>query len=241
MEIPRANTQKNVNKTVYKMIEAELKSAQDGQSWLDSPCGTGEFALFIKTQAPQLQVTGVDLFAEVSDKSIQFIKQSAHDYLRNQKANSLDFVTCISGVMCFDGVYELSSLYGQAIKPNGTLVITNDNVMTIRDRLNFLFFGHFKRFKLLYSQNEGNWNVVLPQAIYSLLKKNNFDQIKVKYTSLYAEDFLFLPLAVLIYPFFFLYLVTRKNEMTLKERLQLFPFLSLIARHYVVRAKKSKV
>lgn len=239
MEIPRANTQKNVNKTVYSMIENQLRSAQEGQIWLDTPCGAGEFALFIKKEAPQLNVIGVDLFADVNDKSILFFKQSAHDYLRNQKANSLDFATCISGVMCFDGVYELINLYGRVLRSNGTLIITNDNVMTIRDRLNFLFFGHFKRFKLLYSQNEGNWNVVLPQAIFSLLKKNNFGQIKVKYTSLYAEDFLFIPLAALIYPFFFLYLVTRKNEMTLKERLELFPFLSLMARHYVISSKKN--
>lgn len=238
VEIPRANTQKNVNKTVFAMIKSELNNAKSGDTWVDAPCGTGEFAHFIKQQAPHINVIGVDLFSNSAHKNITSHKKSAHDFFREQKDSSLNLITCISGVMCFDGIYELISLYSRVLKSEGTLVITNDNVVTIRDRLNFLFFGHFKRFKLLYSQTEGNWNVVLPQAIFSLLKKNNFKKIQIKYTSIYAEDFLFLPFAFLVYPFFLIYLLTRKSEMTLSERIELYPFISLIARHYVVKATK---
>ena len=160
------------------------------------------------------------------------------DVLSQQLPESVDIITCISGVMCFDGLPTLFSSFFSALKKDGMLVITNDNIMTVRDRLNFLLFGHFKRFKLLYATNEGNWNVVLPQALVSLLKRNGFHKWDVKYTAIYYEDFFFLPLALIIYPLFLINLILTKSDLSQKERLVLFPFRMLISRHYVVTAEK---
>lgn len=236
--IPRASTQKNVNSVVLKSISAKIEAGSSQKLLIDVPCGSGEFAHYLRDTFPGLKIIGVDLFTEASDKNFEFHKMSAHDFFKKQQNSSVDIITCISGIMCFDGIPELISSFYSALKANGTLVITNDNIMTVRDRLNFLFFGHFKRFKLLYSKEEGNWNIILPQALVAHLRKNDFRNLRIKYTSIYTEDYFLLPFAMLIYPVFLIYLLFFKSDMTFKKRIELFPFSMMISRHYVLTAEK---
>ena len=235
MLIPRGSTQKNVNQVVFDSIVRKLDQAQ---LLIDAPCGGGEFAHFLGENFSSLKVIGVDLFTEPANKKFEFQKAGAHEVISRQHPASVDIVTCISGVMCFDGVPQLVAAAYTALKTGGVLVITNDNIMSVRDRLNFLFFGHFKRFKLLYAKNEGNWNVVLPQALVSQLLSHGFRNWQMKYTAIYNEDFFFLPLALFIYPVFLVNLLLRKSEFSVTERLALFPFRMLISRHYVITAEK---
>lgn len=236
--VPRASTQKNVNQVVFKSIASRLEANTTEQLMIDAPCGNGEFAQYLMSVFPKLKVIGVDLFTEVAAKNFEFYKMSAHDFFKQQKPSSVDIITCISGVMCFDGIPELMSSFYSSLKPKGILVLTNDNIMTIRDRLNFLFFGHFKRFKLLYSKKEGNWNLILPQALVAHLQNKGFQNLRIKYTAIYIEDLFLLPFAICIYPIFLTYLLLLKNQMSFKQRLELFPFRMLISRHYVITAEK---
>lgn len=226
-----------MNRVVFEAIENRLES-ETTRLLIDSPCGSGDFAHYIGENFPKVKVMGIDLYTEVKGRKFEFHKASAQEVLSRQTAETVDVITCISGVMCFDGIPALIASFFSALKKDGILVITNDNIMSVRDRLNFLFFGHFKRFKLLYANNEGNWNVILPQALVSMLKSRGFRKWDVKYTAIYNEDFFFLPLAVVIYPLFLLNLIFVKSELSLRERLVLFPFRMLISRHYVVTAEK---
>ncbi len=236
--IPRANTQIGVNQTVIRTLESAMDFSKP-KTLLDVPCGNGEFGRFLKKSFPNLKVIGVDVLAETSEKIIRLNKMTAAEFFQTNKKEKFDAITCISGVMCFDGIYNLFESFQNSLNSNGILIVTNDNTMTVRDRLSFMFFGSFKRFKLLYANNEGNWNVLLPQAIMMLFRRNNFQNISVKYTSIYPEDFLFMPLALLIYPIFLVNLILMKSEMPLGTRIMLFPFRSLIARHYVISGHKT--
>ncbi len=235
--IPKGNTQKGVNHQVYQFLQESLDLKRP-LKMIDVPCGDGTFATFIKNNHPQVQMIGIDFFADVGQPNFEFHQLSAHDYFRDHKPAQVDALTCISGIMCFDGIVDLFQAFHKSLKSGGVLVVTNDNVMTVRDRLSFLFFGQFKRFKLFYDINEGNWNLVLPQALRMLLARHEFKNIKIKYTSIYTEDYLFLPLAILIYPLFFIYLMTRKSSISRSERRKLFPFQALLARHYVIFGEK---
>jgi ubiquinone/menaquinone biosynthesis C-methylase UbiE len=235
--VPKGNTQVGVNSQVYRLLCSAI-DLKNSQVLIDVPCGEGQFAEFLKSTFPNLQVIGIDPFANASAKKIQFHKQKAHDFFLKNSPQNIDAITCISGVMCFDGAETLISSFHQALKANGFLAVTNDNVLTVRDRLSFLFFGRLKRFKLFYSVNEGNWNVLLPQAIFMLFERQGFKNISIKTTSVYAEDWIFLPLAFLLYPFMFLAILFSKSSRPLSERLKMFPFSLLLARHYVVSAVK---
>jgi hypothetical protein len=238
-EVPRGNTQKGVNFEVFRAI-SQFVGKFNGRilNLLDIPSGQGEFSQFLKKSFRNLNITCVDQFADIQSTQITFVKQDAHAFLSSSQPLQYDIVQCISGIMCFDGTSQLVDKLATRMAPGSLLIITNDNVLTVRDRLNFLFFGHFKRFALLYKTNEANWNVILPQGLWMLLQRNQYRDISVRYCALYAEDFLFLPVALIIYPLFALNLFLKTSTLTMKERFNLFPFSSLFCRHYVVTAIK---
>ena len=239
VKVPRGSTQKNVNEVVYAAIQNKLQTENRKDfSLLDVPCGHGVFADFIKSQYPQSKVVGIDLFESPSAPKFEFHKTKAQYFLIENKDQKYDVITCISGIMCFDGAGDFFSTIYPALTNGGLFVVTNDNVLTVRDRIHFLIFGHLKRFRLLYATNEGNWNVIMPQGVGMLLERAGFKNIQYKYTAIYVEDFIFLPIALVIYPLFALYLLLFKGTKTAAQRLKMFPFMSLIARHYVVTAEK---
>lgn len=234
--IEKGNTQIGVNKCVISLIQARF-SQEKKFKLLDIPCGSGEFLRSFKKIYSNVQVQGQDLFAEpVNEIKPYFLKGDAKDFSKVDRP--FDIITSISGVMVFDDITGLFQNASENLNPEGYFIVTNDNILTIRDRFSFLFFGRLKRFKLLYSKDEGNWNVILIQALWKLFMQNNFKLEDVKYTSIRAEDYLLIPVAVFFYPIQLLYLLTAKSEMPISLRLKLFPFISLIARHYVMIGKK---
>jgi SAM-dependent methyltransferase len=237
IQVPKANTQRHVSQTVFQFLEkfGELKNSK---FIIDVPCGEGQFSKFLKDTYPAIDVVGVDGFAENTSQFLNFKAMKAQEFFRTVQPKNADAITCISGVMCFDGLDELFVSFRDSLKRDGILVVTNDSVMTVRDRLNFLVFGRLKRFKLNLSANEGNWNVVMPQAIWMHLQKNKFVIEDVKYTSIYLEDWILLPLALLFYPLFLASVLLSSGDISRKDRMKFFPFISLLARHYVIVARK---
>ncbi len=223
VQVPHGNTQKNVNRNVYQAI---LPALQKNSSLVlvDVPCGAGWFGEYVQQNHANVKIIGADLFEDASSKIKNFYKADAITFLSTLCPKDVDIITCISGVMCFG-------------KTGGTLVVTNDNVHAIRDRISFFFFGYLKRFKPFYAPNEGNWNVVLPQEIVMHMERNGFSDIKFNYTSFYFEDLIFLPIALVLFPLSVLGLLPRA-KWNLKKVLSIYSFGMLMNRHYVVSAKR---
>lgn len=236
IEIPRGNTQVGVNAAVIQ----ELRSRNfNPLSLLDVPCGDGEFLKTVGKFFPESQVLGIDLHSEPQPEIKKFFIRASGANWPIAPEQKFRVITCISGVMCFDGLPTLFSSAEKHLEEGGLFIVTNDNIITVRDRLSFLFFGRLKRFAKLYSPEEGNWNVVPIQALWKLYITHGFEIQKIQYTSLRWEDFLFAPLAAIIYPLEIFYLMMQNSKLTMKERLSLFPFSALLARHYVMVGLKT--
>lgn len=236
IQVPHGNTQKNVNLRVYETILPEIKN-DITQTLVDIPCGAGSFSEFVQQAHPNINVFGADLREDASKKIKHFYQTDAIHFLENICPKNVDIIICISGIMCFDRTEETFQHFARLLKKDGTLIVTNDNIHSLRDRLSFMFFGYFKRFKPFYEINEGNWNIVLPQEIEMHLERNGFKNIQVRYTSFYYEDIVFLPLALMVFPISVLGLLP-KAKWNLKRVLKIYPFKMLLCRHYAVSAKK---
>lgn len=234
--IEKGNTQKGVNKAIIQFL-----AQKKWQSLFDIPCGQGEFLRSLQRIFPKTQLLGQDLYAEpVPEIRNFFLKGDAKSPFSQIQNKTFDIITSISGVMVFDHVSGFFENCRQHLNPQGYLIVTNDNILTIRDRLSFLFLGRLKRFKLHYSKDEGNWNVMLIQGLWKQFKSHGFEIEKIEYTTHYVEDIIFFPVALFLYPLWALYIFLGKGEMTFKERKELFPFFALTARHYVIYGKRSK-
>lgn len=240
MNVPRANTQKDVNRTVLQILQNKSLLHPDCKI-LDNPSGQGEWAEFLNTEMKIKTIVAIDYLAPVDRKSqVKYLKMdSSLPFADQTPSGPFDVVTCISGIMAFDNFSLHLSEINKLLKPGGTFIVTNDNLWTLRDRLSYLFFGRFKRFRLSFNRPEGNWNIVPIQTLLRALEKQNFQIEKIQYTSIYFEDWLMLPPALLLYIPQALYLVLHKSHQDLSERFRSFPWLAMIARHYIVVAKKA--
>lgn len=238
-KIFKGNTQFGVNHCIIQFL-AEWMQKKPLKRFLDAPCGQCEFIQSLMAAFPEADVEGHDLYCTPHPEVAQYFhKTDLKNLFNNLAGQKFDVITNISGVMVTDHV---SSFIGDArehLNSQGLLIITNDNILTLRDRFSFLFFGHTKRFRLFYSTNEGNWNLVLIQGLWKNLKEQKYQILKVEYLSIYKEDYLWLPIALLFYPLLFLQIKFGKGDMDLNSRKMLFSFKSLLARHYIIFAQKN--
>lgn len=237
-EIPRGNTQDEVN---HKVFEALLKRYQTNEKLkvLEIPSGEGFFLETFHRIFPQAELLGADPFVEPVASIKHFtVKKTADELLSEMKEQKFDLMICVSGVMCFDGIHKFIRQTSASLKEGGRFILTNDNILTARDRLSFLTFGRVKRFKLLYDFEERNWNIMPIQALWMLWHQNRIELEEVIFAPIKPEDWLTLPIALLLFPFQMLYLATQKSRLSFSERYRLFPFKSLLARHYIMIGKK---
>lgn len=241
IKIPKGNTQAGVLKTIFTL----LQSSKFINRWsvpievLDVPCGKGEFLTTFQRIFKQSRGTGIDLFAQPS-------REFVGDFYRSDMRNWSDLgdkkfhlITCISGIMQCDDVMGFFEKASKHLLPGGMLIVTNDNVVTVRDRLSFFLFGFVKRYRKFFDQEEGNWNLVLPQGLLKFYRSHGFQDVKVIYCSTRFEDWIFAPIALPFYCLDFVYLCFANSKMPKEDRKMLYPFKSLIARHYIFAGKSS--
>lgn len=236
--VPRANTQKDVNKTVLKIL-ADLNLLTPNTKLLDNPCGQGEWAEFLNSKIGIFDIVGMDYSAPIDRSSkVRYYKMdSSLPFAEKLLGKKFDVITCISGIMAFDNFSQYLTESKKLLNSGGTFIITNDNLWTLRDRVSYFFFGRFKRFKLAFNRPEGNWNIVPIQTLLRALEKQNFKIEQITYTSIYFEDWLMLPFAFALYLPQFLYLILSKSDQPISERLGTYPWQAMIARHYVITTK----
>ena len=149
-----------------------------------------------------------------------------------------DAITSISGVMEFDNTAGFIAECVKRLKRSGCIIITNDSAFTVRDRLSYLFLGRVRRFKLLMEAHARTYRYVPVQELLKIFLEQELTLERVDYVSFRDEDLLFLPLALILYPLQWLYLLTLDSPVDRTMRAQLFPLRALLCRHYIIVGKK---
>ena len=237
LDIPRGNTQKNVNKTLL----AYLLSAYEHSAplrVLDMPCGAFEWLRLLAQVFPRATLVGSDLAAVTPPEGVQVLAADATQPF--DFGGNFDLITSISGIMMFGNTQSFIRHCCRQLKVGGTLVITNDNIFTVRDRLSFLFTGRVRRFKLLPETDEAISQQIPLQEVCRQMNRNSVEITKIIYTSFYTEDWLFAPLAMLLYPFQWLSLRRTRSSIPWSLRRQMFPLGALLGRHYLVIGQKTR-
>lgn len=242
-QVPRGNTQKHVNRDVltYLLRHEAARLMQPALRWLDAPCGAGEFLTQVRRFFPQAALSGTDVRAEapaVLGEAGQYVRGDLSRGVPFAEAALFDVVTSISGIMCFANTAQFVQGCAQRLRVGGLLLVSNDNCLTVRDRLSYLFSGRVRRFKLLFEPDEGNFQLVQHQELKRLFDLSGIALTRVVYTSLYTEDLLYLPLALLLWPWQWWQVRRTRSSTGHALRQQLFSFKSLLYRHYFFVGEK---
>lgn len=124
------------------------------------------------------------------------------------------------------------------MKDGGTFVVTNDNVVSLRDRLSYFCLGKVRPYHMFVAEGQPTWRVIPIYNMVRLLQDAGFKINEIRYASVRAKDYLMLPLALLVYPVQFIYMQFAKHRMPVALRHAMYPFSLLLYRHYLVVCEK---
>ena len=237
-QIPRGNTARGVNRAIIEFL-LESGKTRDGQAMLDIPCGSGSLVATLRDFFPKSLVRGCDVQMPESLSADNFALVDASQPFRVFVQTKFDVVLSVSGVMEFDNTLQFFEQCRQHLNEEGVFVVTNDNVVSIRDRLSYFWLGKVRPYHMFAAQGQPTWKVIPIYNLVRLLQDAGFKINEIRYASVRPKDYLVLPLALLVYPVQFLYMQFAKNRMPVAMRHAMYPFRSLLYRHYFVACEKA--
>lgn len=237
LQVERGETQKGVNEKVLQLVTDKFPK-KDFFKALDLPCGSGLFLNYVKQLFPNAELTGADIREPGMVNLKNYVQMDLSKNFSLSPAERYDLITSVSGVMMFENTKSFISNCISQLKPNGTFIITNDNSATIIDKFFFLFLGRYRLFKPVFEDKETlTQNISLPE-LCRLLSIHGLEIETIMFTSTYIKDFIFFPLAVLIYPVQMLYMSRYKTTVSPRLINLMFPFKHYFCRHYIMVARR---
>lgn len=235
--VPRGNTSAGVNRTIIEHLLSKLEPGTTA-ALLDVPCGKGEFLDAVKRFFPETETYGADITEPPGGFAHHFARiDAAHSSLAFD-GTRFRLVTCISGVMEFDNTLSFFEGLRDLLDPEGELIVSNDNLLSVRDRILYLLFGRHRQYKMAIPFDAPTWKIVPLQNLLRVLFEAGFEVTAIRYVPPRTSDWIWLPLAALIFPFQYLYLRSKGEEQDLSVKRAMFPFISLLSRHYIVVCRR---
>lgn len=238
--VARGNTVAGVNEIIIRfLLNSGINFA--GQKLLDAPCGDGAFLTAVNKYLPALEIAGADIKSPkiFPGKFFQIDARRAFEISLREKFN---VITCISGVMEFDNTQAFFEQITKHLTADGLLIVTNDNLLTIRDRLLYLLFGRTKQYRLFIELTKPTWKLLTLQNLRRILWESGFEVGEIRYAPVSPAEWLWLPLALPIYFLQYLYLRFAENssDSSFSERTKFLPLISMMSRHYVLVCRLRK-
>lgn len=223
------------------IIEYMLKRDQNlaNSAMLDIPCGKGELIWTLRRFFPGADLRGCDLKKPDTLTSGEFAPVDASRPFSVFPGSKFDYIFSVSGVMEFDNTLQFFESCHKHLRDDGYFVVTNDNIVAIRDRISYFCLGKVRQYHLFVTLGQGSWKVIPIHNMLRILEETGFQIREVQYVSLLPKDWLMLPLALLVYPIQFLYMNLSRSRIPWRVQRAIYPFRSLLCRHYIIACQKN--
>lgn len=236
--IPRGNTSRGVHQAIVEYL-FETGDSFDGKAMLDIPCGTGNFISTLRRFFPKAHLRGCDLAKPSNLKPEDFCVTDANNSFTVFPKTSFACIFSISGVMEFDNTLQFCIQCHNHLQNDGLFFVTNDNVIGIRDRISYFWFGKPKQYSLFVTPQQPTWKIIPLSNMVRIVQDAGFHIREIRYVPIRRKDWLGLPLALLIYPIQYLHLRTTLTSLPKTLQHQMYSFRSLLSRHYIMVCEKS--
>ncbi|MEP6848706.1 MAG: class I SAM-dependent methyltransferase [Acidobacteriota bacterium] len=234
--IPRGNTAPGVNRMVIDYLSTKID--RDARAAvLDVPCGNGEFIAAVTTIFPSLTAVGADIAPPDREGFVKADLSSSEELKFDPR---FDVITSISGVMEFDNTLNFFVRLRENITEDGLLIVTNDNLLSVRDRVLYFFSGRFRQYRMFVADDAPTWKIMPLQNLLRVLKDARFETAEIRYVPAKWAEWLWLPIALPIYLFQSLAFALDRSTPSYKEKAARYPFASLFSRHYMLICKPSR-
>lgn len=235
--IPTGMTCAGVHRAVIEHLLQEDGPASEKRI-LDIPCGNADLMWSLRRFFPGADVRGCDLAKPPTLDDSDFSEVDASRPFHVFPEGRFDRILSVSGVMEFDNTLQFFETCHAHLNETGHLVVTNDNVVAMRDRIMYFLLGKTRRFQMFVDIDAPTWKVIPLYNLMRILTMAGFRIRRLQYVSAGWKDWLLLPLALLVYPLQLLYIRLTRNPMPLPQKHRMYPFRSLLCSHYVVVCDK---
>lgn len=232
-QIPKGNTCHGVNRAVIEHL-LSVDREWVGKRLLDMPCGHGTLLRVLRQFFPHAVVKGADLQPGGEFPTDEVAAVDASRPFKIFQEGKFNVITSVSGIMEFHNTRQFFEMCREHLAEGGHLVVTNDNVATVRDRFAYLFFGRTRLFRLLVSPELATWKPIPMQSLGRMLHDAGFTIRSIRYVSARSKDWLLLPVALALWPFQWAQLQAEKASLPQELRRMMFPFGMMIYRHCVL-------
>lgn len=135
---------KNAFGTQEKVLSI-LKNMPPGRL-LDAPAGEGAFLQKLKDSYDVMAVDLDENYFKLS--GVPFKKVDLNQQLPFDD-NYFDYITCIEGIEHLENPFLCIREFSRVLKQKGHLIITTPNIMSIKSRTRFLFYGYHDFFRFI--------------------------------------------------------------------------------------------
>lgn len=226
-QIPRGNTCKGVNRLVIERLISELPD--NARRFLDVPCGDGEFLDTVTEIFPDVETTGADLNKPAVGFKHGFIPFNG-ERPEGVSGKRFDVVTCISGVMEFDNTLLFFEHVRAVLAEDGIFIVTNDNLLSVKDRLSYLFLGRFGQYAFETDTDRPTWKILPAQNLLRLLDQAGFVVTRFEYVPVVGANWMWMFLALPLW-------LIRNLGGSDPNKQRVFNLRSFLSRHYVVACR----
>jgi hypothetical protein len=237
-EVERGNTCPGVNAEILHYIARRLDRSLPLR-FLDVPCGDGAFLRSAARIFPASERFGADLCAaaETSDSIMEVISFDAAREHLPQNLGKFDVITSISGIMEFGNCLFFLEGLREMLSENGILIVSNDNLLSIRDRLLYAAFGRTRQYNG-FAGSFPTWKPTSVSALIRTIQEAGLVPFELQYVRPRIQEYLWSPIAMPVYAVQRLYDRISGFDAANKSGLNLRPFNSLFSRHYFIACRK---
>ncbi len=131
---------------VSQLAKDALSGAPRGEL-LDIGSGTGELITLIQSHSPTVKASAcdyIDTLMQLPNQKVQVanLNEEALPY----SSTSFDLVTCTEVIEHLENYRKVIREVERVLKPNGVAIFTTPNILNLRSRLRFMFFGFWNLF-----------------------------------------------------------------------------------------------
>jgi 2-polyprenyl-3-methyl-5-hydroxy-6-metoxy-1,4-benzoquinol methylase len=147
----------------------EASEPEDGLTWLDIGCGTGEVLREVRDRFRPAQLLGIDVLPWLEDdlrSDVKYHLEPAEDALA--VIEPVDRVLLVETLEHLESPWTVLRQAARLVAPDGRLVVTTPNVSSLRNRLSLLLRGELTTFR---SDNEAHLTPALPHTIEAVMRE----------------------------------------------------------------------
>ncbi len=162
---------KNAFGTQEKVLSI-LKNMPPGRL-LDAPAGEGALLQKLKDSYDVMAVDLDENYFKLS--GVPFNKVDLNQQLPFDD-NSFDYITCIEGIEHLENPFLCIREFSRVLKSGGNIIISTPNIMSIKSRTRFLFYGYHDFFRFI--SLEKDFRHGLPEYEHQHINPMTFMELK---------------------------------------------------------------